>query len=224
MNSMHKMLPAAFTLSIALAVTACGAGGDETGATESSVSAGVDKRGADADSSDVIGEGKRISVCDAGTIEPVVPEGEEGPVQDVSTVNPAPSDDEIVPKLPECRRDDIITPRYEDEHGCLSGAICFYKEADFKGPVATLDTQGFASIAHQFRKEGDQASPRDVLFSDGTQVGDQASSIVNNSEKDAEFFVDAGWKGGGIKVAAHSSNSNLAEWGVNDVITSMLAS
>ncbi|MCW8103434.1 peptidase inhibitor family I36 protein [Streptomyces tauricus] len=206
----------ALTLSTALTLTACGANSDTTESSKDGKNVTTGKRGAESDSLGVADGGESSTVCDAGAIVPILPESEN------DRINPKLPDDEIIPKLPECAKDDTVTTRGSDDHGCLEDAICVYKDPDFSGPVATLDlVRARSTFWIRFSDTGGFTTTSYSLFSDGTPINNEISSIVNNSDMDTKFWVDAEPSGGKIEVKSHSENSNLSEWGVNDVISSM---
>jgi hypothetical protein len=50
----------------------------------------------------------------------------------------------------------------------------------------------------------------------GTQLNDQISSILNESEFDVYFYTDEKFRGAGIEIPSHTFVPNLNPDGVND--------
>ncbi|MFD9286679.1 peptidase inhibitor family I36 protein [Streptomyces mirabilis] len=221
MHPFGRAIIVTLSLSATLAVAACSAADSGTAESgKSSKSVKVEKRDTGSNSSGSVDGNSSTTVCDGGVIVPKLPEGQIIPKVPGDEKDPKLSGDEIVPKLPECARDDTINPRLPDGHGCLDGAICIYKEPNFGGSFKTIDLYKSIGTAITFTEPGFSGETR---FPDDTPIDDQISSIVNNADIDAEFWAEADRTGGRIGVKAHSENSNLSEWGLNDVISAMRA-
>ncbi|MFE1522090.1 peptidase inhibitor family I36 protein [[Kitasatospora] papulosa] len=223
MHPFSKAIIVTLSLSATLTTAACSSDSGTAESGKSGKSIKVEKRDTESNSLGGTEGNTSTTVCDAGKIEPKLPEDQIVPKVPGDETDPNHPDDEIVPKLPECARDDTINPRLSDDHGCLDGAICAYRDPNFSGPSVTFDLHRSFPIAVKFMTESGVIESTYARFSDGTLVNDQISSIINNSDEAAVFRTESDWTGGKIEVNARSENSNLSEWGMNDVISSLEA-
>lgn len=80
----------------------------------------------------------------------------------------------------------LFAPAASAAAPCPDGAICFYKDAHFRGSVSTQSTliDGTPSISNFANS----------TFHDGSSLDNKISSVVNNSRYCLKLFPVKGWK------------------------------
>jgi Peptidase inhibitor family I36 len=93
---------------------------------------------------------------------------------------------------------------------CQSNQVCFYKNANFSGTVFVP--------AEMNNRDGGVSNFITKAFTDGTNVNDRVSSVVNNAGWCVGVYVDTDFGPTGIIISPHS-RVNLLDH-LNDAISS----
>lgn len=94
---------------------------------------------------------------------------------------------------------------------CQANEICFYHDANLRGSV--LISQNGESFADLNK----------VTFANGTNANDAISSAVNNTNLNAQLFIDANFSGASVTCPPHF-DCELTDPSINDKASSILVS